>query len=84
VRAHGVGPADRAQGVARPAAECGSAREVPPLEEVGASQVVYGTDIPLLWPDAVDNILAAKISDDQKEMILSGNLAKMMKLFARK
>ena len=50
------------------------------VEEVGASQVVYGTDIPLLWPDAVDNILAAKISDDQKEMILGGNLAKMMKL----
>ena len=50
------------------------------VEEVGASQVVYGTDIPLLWPDAVDNILAAKISDDQKEMILGGNLTKLLKL----
>jgi aminocarboxymuconate-semialdehyde decarboxylase len=50
------------------------------VEEVGASQVVYGTDIPLLWPDAIDNILAAKISDDQKEMILGGNLTKLLKL----
>ncbi len=50
------------------------------VEEVGASQVVYGTDIPLLWPDAIDNILAAKIPDDQKEMILGGNLTKLLKL----
>jgi len=50
------------------------------VEEVGASQVVYGTDIPLLWPDAIDNILAAKISDDQKEMILGGNLTKLLRL----
>jgi aminocarboxymuconate-semialdehyde decarboxylase len=50
------------------------------VEEVGAGNVVYGTDIPLLWPDAIDNILAAKISDEQKEMILGGNLSKMLKL----
>lgn len=50
------------------------------VEEVGPSQVVYGTDIPLLWPDAIDNILAAKIPDDQKEMILGGNLMKLLKL----
>jgi aminocarboxymuconate-semialdehyde decarboxylase len=51
------------------------------VEEVGPTQVVYGTDIPILaWPDAVDNILAAKIPDDQKEMILGGNLTKLLKL----
>jgi aminocarboxymuconate-semialdehyde decarboxylase len=50
------------------------------VEDVGASQIVYGTDIPLLWPDAIDNILAAKISDDQKEMILGGNLTKLLRL----
>jgi aminocarboxymuconate-semialdehyde decarboxylase len=51
------------------------------VEEVGPSQVVYGTDIPILaWPDAVDNILAAPISDAQKEMILGGNLTKLLKL----
>src|SRR5262245_32784617 len=50
------------------------------VEEVGPSQVVYGTDIPLVWPDSIDNILAAKIPDDQKEMILGGNLTKLLKL----
>jgi len=51
------------------------------VEEVGPTQVVYGTDIPILaWPDAVDNILAAKIPDDQKEMILGGNLTRLLKL----
>ncbi len=50
------------------------------VEEIGPTQVVYGTDIPLLWPDAIDNILAAKIPDDQKEMILGGNLTKLLKL----
>ena len=39
------------------------------VEEVGASQVVYGTDIPLLWPDAVDNILADTFSDDAKTQL---------------
>jgi len=50
------------------------------VEEIGPTQVVYGTDIPLVWPDVVDNILAAKIPDDQKEMILGGNLTKLLKL----
>ena len=50
------------------------------VEEIGPTQIVYGTDIPLLWPDAIDNILAAKIPDDQKEMILGGNLTKLLKL----
>jgi aminocarboxymuconate-semialdehyde decarboxylase len=50
------------------------------VEEVGPTQVVYGTDIPLLWPDPVNDILAAKIPDEQKEMILGGNLTKLLKL----
>ncbi len=50
------------------------------VEEVGGGQIVYGTDIPLLWPDMIDDILAAKISDDEKEMILGGNLAKILRL----
>src|SRR5437867_58588 len=50
------------------------------VEEVGPTQVVYGTDIPLVWPDSIDNILAAKIPDDQKEMVLGGNLTKLLKL----
>ena len=47
----------------------------------GPTQVVYGTDIPIYqWPDAVDNILKAEIPDAQKEMILGGNLTKLLKL----
>jgi aminocarboxymuconate-semialdehyde decarboxylase len=47
----------------------------------GPTQVVYGTDIPIYqWPDAVDNILKADIPDAQKEMILGGNLTRLLKL----
>jgi aminocarboxymuconate-semialdehyde decarboxylase len=50
------------------------------VAEMGASQVVYGTDIPLVWPDTIDAILAAEISDAQKEAILGGNLTKLLRL----
>ena len=51
------------------------------VAELGVSQVVYGTDIPIYaWPDAVDNILAAQITDAQKEAILGGTLVKLLKL----
>jgi aminocarboxymuconate-semialdehyde decarboxylase len=48
------------------------------VAELGPSQVVYGTDIPLVWPDTVDAILNAAIPDVQKEAILGGNLAKLL------
>jgi aminocarboxymuconate-semialdehyde decarboxylase len=45
------------------------------------TQVVYGTDIPIYeWPDAIDPILQANLPDAQKEMILGGNLTKLLKL----
>ena len=50
------------------------------VAEMGASQVVYGTDIPLVWPDTVDAILEAEIPSAQKEAILGGNLAKLLRL----
>ena len=50
------------------------------VAEVGASQVVYGTDIPLVWPDTIDAILGAQISDADKEAILGGNLTKLLRL----
>jgi aminocarboxymuconate-semialdehyde decarboxylase len=50
------------------------------VAEMGPTQVVYGTDIPLVWPDTIDNILDAQIPDAQKEMILGGNLVKLLKL----
>ena len=50
------------------------------VAEVGPSQIVYGTDIPLVWPDTIDAVLNAQISDADKEAILSGNLTKLLHL----
>lgn len=50
------------------------------VAEMGPTQVVYGTDIPLVWPDTIDAILEAEIPDTQKEAVLGGNLAKLLKL----
>jgi aminocarboxymuconate-semialdehyde decarboxylase len=50
------------------------------VAEMGASQVVYGTDMPFVWPDTVDAILTAEIPDTQKEAILGGNLVKLLRL----
>jgi aminocarboxymuconate-semialdehyde decarboxylase len=50
------------------------------VAEMGPSQVVYGTDIPFVWPDTIDAILGASISDADKEAILGGNLVKLLKL----
>jgi len=47
---------------------------------MGPSQVVYGTDMPFLWPDTVDDILEASISDSDKEAVLGGNLVKLLRL----
>jgi aminocarboxymuconate-semialdehyde decarboxylase len=50
------------------------------VAEMGASQIVYGTDMPFVWPDTVDAILTAQIPDAQKEAILGGNLIKLLRL----
>jgi aminocarboxymuconate-semialdehyde decarboxylase len=51
------------------------------VAEVGAGQIVYGTDIPFPWPVNVDFILRASfLSDAQKEGILGGNAARMLRL----
>ena len=50
------------------------------VAEMGPSQVVYGTDMPFVWPDTVDAILAAEIPNAQKEAILGGNLVKLLRL----
>ena len=51
------------------------------VAEVGPGQVVYGTDVPFNWPVTVDLVLNASfLSDAQKEMILSTNLIKLLRL----
>jgi predicted TIM-barrel fold metal-dependent hydrolase len=48
---------------------------------VGPSQVVYGTDVPFNWPVTVDLVLNAKfLSDADKELILSTNLIKLLRI----
>ena len=50
-------------------------------EEMGASQIVFGTDIPFNWPDTLDLVLEAEyLSDDDKIAILGGNLQRLLKL----
>jgi aminocarboxymuconate-semialdehyde decarboxylase len=51
------------------------------VNEMGASQVVYGTDDPLNWPVTVDLVLnAAWLSNADKEAILGGNLIKLLRI----
>jgi aminocarboxymuconate-semialdehyde decarboxylase len=51
------------------------------VAEVGAGQIVYGTDVRFNWPVTVDLVLNAKwLSNADKEAILSGNLARLLKI----
>jgi aminocarboxymuconate-semialdehyde decarboxylase len=51
------------------------------VAEMGAGQIMYGTDIPFNWPDAVDEILRADyMNNAQKEAMLGGTLAKLLRI----
>jgi aminocarboxymuconate-semialdehyde decarboxylase len=51
------------------------------VAEMGASQVVYGTDMPLGWPDTMDLIINSNyLSDAEKEAILGGNLIRLLRI----
>ena len=51
------------------------------VAEVGASQVVYGTDQPLNWPHTLDIVLdSPSLSDEEKVAILGGNLIKLLRI----
>ena len=51
------------------------------VAEMGASQVVYGTDIPFHWPDTLDLILNASfLNDQEKEAIVGGNLIRLLRI----
>ena len=51
------------------------------VAEMGISQVVYGTDMPLGWPDTMDIILnSVHLTNADKEAILGSNLIRILKL----
>ncbi len=51
--------------------------------EVGASQILYGTDVPFNWPVTVDLVLKTPgLSDADREAILGGNAAKLLRITA--
>jgi aminocarboxymuconate-semialdehyde decarboxylase len=51
------------------------------VAEMGAGQIVYGTDVPFDWPVTVDLVLNARfLSDPEKEAILGGNLRKLLRI----
>jgi aminocarboxymuconate-semialdehyde decarboxylase len=51
------------------------------VAEMGASQVVYGTDQPLNWPHTLDLIIdSPSLTDEEKIAILGGNLARLLRI----
>jgi aminocarboxymuconate-semialdehyde decarboxylase len=51
------------------------------VAEMGSSQVVYGTDQPLRWPDTLDLILnAGFLNDADKQAIVGGNLVGLLRI----
>ena len=51
------------------------------VAEMGASQVVYGTDMPLGWPDTMDLIIeSTHLNNAEKELILGGNLIRLLRI----
>jgi aminocarboxymuconate-semialdehyde decarboxylase len=53
------------------------------VAETGVTQVVYGSDLPYIWPDTIDIIAEAPfLSDADKEAILGGNLKRLLRIGA--
>jgi aminocarboxymuconate-semialdehyde decarboxylase len=51
------------------------------VAEMGAGQVVFGTDIPFGWPVNVDYVINDKtLTNAEKEQILGGNLLKLLRI----
>ena len=51
------------------------------VAEVGASQVVYGSDMPFAWPETIDLIAdSPSLTDTEKRAILSGNLMRLLRI----
>jgi aminocarboxymuconate-semialdehyde decarboxylase len=53
------------------------------VAQVGADRIFYGTDYPFDWPVGIDFVLRhPALTDPQKEAILGGNLAKLLRISA--
>jgi len=51
------------------------------VAEMGATQVVYGTDLPFNWPDTMQLILEASyLTEEDKRAILGGNLSNLLNI----
>jgi aminocarboxymuconate-semialdehyde decarboxylase len=51
------------------------------VAEMGAGQLVYGTDVPFNWPATIDLVLNATYLDDaDKTAILGGNLMRLLRI----
>jgi aminocarboxymuconate-semialdehyde decarboxylase len=51
------------------------------VAEMGAEQIVYGSDLPFNWPDTIDIIAnSPSLSNAQKEAILGGNVIKLLRI----
>jgi aminocarboxymuconate-semialdehyde decarboxylase len=51
------------------------------VNEVGISQIVYGTDYPYDWPVGIDFVLNAPfLTSAEKEAILGGNLVRLLRI----
>jgi aminocarboxymuconate-semialdehyde decarboxylase len=53
------------------------------VAEIGAGQVVYGTDIPFNWPDTLDLIIdSPSLTNAEKEAIVGANLIRLLRIDA--
>jgi aminocarboxymuconate-semialdehyde decarboxylase len=51
------------------------------VAETGPRQVVYGSDMPYLWPDTIDVIADAPfLTPDEKRAILGETLVELLKI----
>jgi aminocarboxymuconate-semialdehyde decarboxylase len=51
------------------------------IAEVGAKQIVFGSDMPFTWPDTVDDVMkVAGLSEDERLGILGNNAAALLRM----